>query len=485
MFFRRQIGVRTTRALLAAGFFLGLGDSLAQMPPGGGGGSSTAYTPLNTWSFRDHTNWTSDQGTAPISFTNLNFSTLGLGSSLVVDTNSSAWLKFNTVEAGGATNLTVNQGSLLLWFASGSWSSTNAGGTGSGQYARLFEAGAYTTNSSLGWWSLYTDPEGANLYFSAQTNNSSGTFSNYLCAPISWTTNYFHFVALTYSATNTALYLDGVLVTNGPGLTVYPGPDVLAGGFQIGSDSNGLNQSHGLFSSVQTYAVPMDAGTIQGIFNQTYPFYMMYPQNTAMFRLVSASSAPSFTGDTYSAITGAGNLQWAGSVTPVNGSYACNVWLTNIIASAAGNGVMNVTFTIQGGLDGFVYDVFAAGYLPGPLSSGYWAWLGQGYHGNTYTVAVPSVNAFLILGTPQDTNGDGVTDAYSNLVAQIDPNTAESDAYNVPYAWYVQNGLNVQSALLDPDQDGLVNYKEYQYGTRPQVSEGFSVWATPGNSSIP
>ena len=57
--------------------------------------------------------------------------------------------------------------------------------------------------------------------------------------PISWTTNYFHFIALTYSPTNTALYLDGVLATNGPGVTVYPGPDVLTNGFIIGSDNNG------------------------------------------------------------------------------------------------------------------------------------------------------------------------------------------------------------------------------------------------------
>ena len=92
----------------------------------------------------------------------------------------------------------------------------------------------------------------------------------------------------------------------------------------------------------------------------------------------------------------------------------------------------------------------------------------------------------MILGTPQDSNGDGVTDAFSRLVANIDPNTAQSDAYGVPYAWYVQNGLNVLSALLDPDQDGLANYQEYLYGTRPQVSEGFAVWTTTVSySSIP
>ena len=101
------------------------------------------------------------------------------------------------------------------------------------------KSAAYTPDSSYGLWSIYVDDGGNNIYFSAQTNDLSSTLTTYLSAPISWTTNYFHFIALTYSATNTALYLDGVLATNGPGVTVYPGPDVLANGFIIGSDNNG------------------------------------------------------------------------------------------------------------------------------------------------------------------------------------------------------------------------------------------------------
>jgi len=56
----------------------------------------------------------------------------------------------------------------------------------------------------------------------------------------------------------------------------------------------------------------------------------------------------------------------------------------------------------------------------------------------------------------------------------------------VPYAWYLQNGLSPSAGSLDPDHDGLLNYQEYLYGTRPQVSEGFTVWVgIPGTTSIP
>jgi hypothetical protein len=393
-----------------------------------------------------------------------------------VDTNVPAWLQFPIQESDGTTNLCLTNGTVTFWFAPGSWSGTNAGGTGPGEYGRLLEVGGYTANSSFGWWSLYTDNGATNLYFSTQTNDLSGSVHTFIATPISWTTNYFHFVALTYSATNTALYLDGVLATNGPGLTVYPNPNAVGNKFYIGSDSNGVYQAHGLFNDLETYNVSLPGSTIAQMFNNDFIFYMMNPLNSAMARISSAGSSPYFTSSSYSAITGAGDLQWVASVTAINGSNADNVWITNVLATASSDGTMNLTFTIQGGLNGYAYDAFVTGYLESPISSGIWSWLGQGYHGNTYTVNIPSTDAFLILGTPQDSNNDGVTDAYSLLVAHINPNVAQSDAYGVPFAWYVQNGLSTQSALLDPDMDGLLNYQEYGYGTRPNVSEGLKVW---------
>jgi hypothetical protein len=59
---------------------------VAKLPPG------PTSPLLDSWSFWDHTNWTSDLGYTPVSFTNLSFSDLGNGSSLVVDTNIPAWL---------------------------------------------------------------------------------------------------------------------------------------------------------------------------------------------------------------------------------------------------------------------------------------------------------------------------------------------------------------------------------------------------------
>src|SRR5438046_1662874 len=132
---------------------------------------------LNSWSFGDTNSWTSDYGYAPISYTNLaSYAANGL-LSLVLDSTNAAWLQYNVYEpSDGTTNLTVDRGSLYCWFAP-SWLPTNHGGTGPGQWGRLIEVGAFGTNSTSQWWSLYLDPGGTNIYFSAITN---GIQTNYL-----------------------------------------------------------------------------------------------------------------------------------------------------------------------------------------------------------------------------------------------------------------------------------------------------------------
>jgi len=242
---------------------------------------------LDLWDFADNTNWTTYLNYAPLSFTNISSVPAGPGDALVVDSTNAAWINYNVNEYNGWTNLTVDTGSLQMWVMP-NWAGTNQGGAGPGTWGRLIEVGSYTTNSSVGWWSLHTDPAGANLYFSAQTNNGTGT--NYLTAPIAWASNQWHLLALTYSPTNTALYLDGGLATNGPGMTVWPGSDVLANGFWIGSDSNGLSQFHGALSQLTTYSYVLDTNTIYANYLLGELFYGL-----AVFdgtNLVSAPSTP-------------------------------------------------------------------------------------------------------------------------------------------------------------------------------------------------
>jgi len=409
-------------------------SAIAQMLPGGYDGPTN--TPLASWSFHDPTNWTSDQGRSPISFTNLNYSWLGDGTSLVVNTNLPAWLNFNIVEPStGATNLVLNaSGSITFWYAA-DWSTTNGG---PGQWSELIDVGEWTTNSSYGYFGLSIDSAGSNLWFLAQ----DGAGSTYgLSTLISWTTNYFHYVALTYSSTNVSIYLDGQLAANDPGgLSTWPRTNALAGGAYFGSDTNGLMQAAGLFNTVETYSYPLSSNDVQKIFNWNYGYYMMSPWNTAMFSIISAPSTPSTT-PTFNAVTGSGFL------TAVTTNTSCitssNVWITNISAFAVGTN-MAVQFTITGGSNGIPYDVFANSVLDFSSNTNLsWAWMGQGYQCVTYILTnLPTTACFIILGTPQDADSDGLTDAYERLVSKTDPNNPNSSGDRMLDGWKVLWGMN-------------------------------------------
>jgi hypothetical protein len=181
--------------------------------------------PIASWSFQDTNLWTSDQDYAPISFTNISWSILGDGASLVVNApGSPAYLDYYIYEpTNGATNLVLNStgGSLDFWYAP-NWSSGTNGGAGPGQWTQLIDVGEWSSDSSVGYFGLSVDPSGSNIVFISQ-DGAGNSYS--LSAPISWATNIFENVALTYSSTNVSLYLNGQLVTNDTGgLSVWPPP---------------------------------------------------------------------------------------------------------------------------------------------------------------------------------------------------------------------------------------------------------------------
>ena len=104
---------------------------------------------------------------------------------------------------------------------------------------------------------------------------------------------------------------------------------------------------------------------------------------------------------------------------------------------------MNLTFTIEGGWDTVPYDVFANSVLSFGTNGVPWGWMGQGYHCNTYMLTnLPSTTCFLIMGTPQDTDGDGLTDAYENLVSHTNPNVPDTSGDGLSDSDKVLLGLN-------------------------------------------
>jgi hypothetical protein len=461
--------------------------ALADVPvnPGGTGPE------LDFWSFGDTNTWHSDFGFAPLSFTNIWASPLGLGNSMVLDSTNAAWLRYNVTESNGTNNLAVKQGTVMFWFAP-NWAGTNEGGNGPGRWGRLIETGAYTTNAAYGWWSLYFDDVGCGLYFSGQTNNGSG--ATYLAAQVSLSSNYWHHFALTYCSTGSALYLDGSLLTNGSSVTYWPGLSVLTNGFWLGSDSNGVAQAHGKISGVSTYNYVLDPGTISGDYSLNSVFYW----NSLFMLAPPPSPGTNAVEGGFGVFTGTGFLQPL--VTNLTGCAVSNrFWFKDVSAVQSGTN-MTLTFTMAGGFDGVstntgapqnVFDVFATDTLPGgALTNGQWSLMGRTYRCATCQLTVSSRRIYLVASTIEDSDRDGLTDAYEVLVSKTDPTKADTNNDGIPDAWAVLEGLNpILSGLAgqDPDYDGLTNLREYLWGTRPTVSEGFGVLVSSpsGSSGIP
>jgi hypothetical protein len=430
------------RSCLAVLLFLSicLLQARAQMDP-----LPSLPSPLDSWSFSDNVGWTDDNGNPPISFTNIAWTDLGNGSSLVVETNVPAWLNYPIYGTNGMTNIVVNgAGSVCFWYA-GDWATTN---NGPGNPAQLIEAGE--ADSSIGYFGLSIDSVGSNLWFASQ-DGVGDTYS--LSAPISWTTNYFHFVALTYSATNVSLYLDGQLATNGGrGLSIWPGPGASQNGIYFGSDTNGNYLANGLFDWVQTYGYVLDSNTDANIFDQEGLDVEIIPYNAPYMGTLTSASSTSPDPPAYNEVSGSGYL---GS--PVGTASTCitqqvdTVWITNVVATQVGHGTnlkMNLTFTIEGGQPGVPYDVFANTRLSFGAGGTNWAWMGQGYSCDVYTLTnLPGTTCFLILGTPQDTLGVGLTDAYQLLVTKTNPNNPSAAGDGISNGDKVAMGLNPNVAI--------------------------------------
>src|SRR5208282_5403395 len=222
------------------------------------GANSTAvivneFVPLGHWTFNDTNTWIGNKGQLPLLATNVAGVSSWSSNAVLVDSSSPAGIVYNVLETNGNTNINCRTGSVLFWFKP-DWSSTNTGGNGPGTCGRLIEIGDYNPAFTNGWWGLYLNPGGTQLLFGTSTNG--GGMTN-LTASVSWHSNEWHQIALTYSPTGSALYVDGRLLTNGSGVTCFPNADEQTSGFRIGSDRDGNNQAGGAFDELETFNYPL------------------------------------------------------------------------------------------------------------------------------------------------------------------------------------------------------------------------------------
>jgi hypothetical protein len=79
--------------------------------------------------------------------------------------------------------------------------------------------------------------------------------------------------------------------------------------------------------------------------------------------------------------------------------------------------------------------------------------MGQGGHFTNYSISITSPNAFLILGTPLDSDSDGLSDAYELLISHTDPNNPYSNLDGILDGWDVLLGLNPQTSNVNTSSE--------------------------------
>ena len=151
-----------------------------------------------------------------------------------------------------------------------------------------------------------------------------------------------------------------------------------------------------------------------------------------------------------------------------------DLWLqmvgtTNTGTSMTAYLVINTPWNITNG----VYDLFATTNL----APSAWQWVLRCAPGQTNltVTGLASPNEFFILGLTDDTDGDGLTDAYEKLVSHTNPNLYSTDGTGMSDGWEIQNfGHTGIDPNADPDGDGLTNYQEYMGGTNPNVPDNYN-----------
>jgi hypothetical protein len=402
---------------------------------------------INAWRFND-TNWLSIYNDAPRGFGNIECVESWDGHSLLLDSTNPALLNYNVVEADGWTNLVFDRGTIAFW-AAPRWSSANVeSGTGPGSWGRFLEAGAWTSNSSYGWFSAYVDQGGTNVYFSAQTN---GAGMDLLSAPISWNSNEWHWVVITYD-TNSTLYLDGQWAADGPATVVRPGPDVLTNGFFIGSDSSGFSQARCQFDDLRTWDYAISAATVQRYYDAVIT--NVWPKPSGLLwaggGFNSSVTSPPDPGD---GTNGVAESPCTNCVAAYN--WGTNdLWLeilplgtnqfnadTNFATLLLHNGQADIDYAIQS---------------KNSLNETNWAFE-VSVLGRSETNVVPTTVSMI---------------GRSNLFFRVLAYTLDSDGQGLPDWWQLKNfGVLGIDPFADPDGDGRVNLNEYQNGTNPNSFE--------------
>ena len=364
-------------------------------------------------------------------------------------------------EPTNRVNFTCGTGTIRFWFRP-NWGSASLDGRGPAGFARLVEMVSLNGATSTVWWSLYATPDGTALYCSGQGRTGP---TDLLKTEIQWAAETWHLVALTYNPTNSTLFVDGALAALGDPLPVPPIPSAPEMALVLGSDLTGTGLAQGHFDEFTTFNRACDPWAMDWYHEATARHVARGPvsaEEVAATQAQRAAASMRMAASAMAVADGGGQmLRLLGETT----SCITNVpvFITNIFSKFDTNQGWTVTFDIQGGTNGLMYDIFTTTNLAGNnVTNSQWTWLEQGPTCSTYQYTnQPQPYAFYLLGTPQDSDGDGLTDAFEKLITRTNVSTNDTDGDGVSdYLEWLQ-GRNPNAAGTAPDANSQIHLELY------------------------
>ncbi|MBN8247525.1 MAG: hypothetical protein J0L84_08785, partial [Verrucomicrobia bacterium] len=403
---------------------------------------------LGAWPFDDPSLLAGYRSDAPVVSSNLFLvpSPWGYGVRLSPDLPSSLRLGVRQVNTNG--DFSVRNGTVSLWLRP-DWS---PGGPLAPSVATpLVEVGSPGA-ARTGWWAWLVNPGGHEVQFLGQARGQEVTW---LRAPVAFRSNQWMHLALTWSPTNSALYVNGARVTQGAGVTHWPAlAERSSGGWGLGGDVTGLRRLRADFDLLLTANHPLPAAGIAG-----------------QFASAVASQGSGATPEGALASMAAGS-EFGAPTLPAN--HRSGLWIESALGAMSGA----PGGWLRGTTAGVRYEIFAAGAMAGPwsLDQSVVGTLGQNW--TAFSLASPDIpNGFAVASPFADADADGLSDEFERRVSRTSIASADSDDDGMPDGWEVQHGLNPNEGdgHKDPDGDGIVNALEYLHGRNPGVRDLLSL----------
>jgi len=351
-----------------------------------------------------------------------------------------------TLDSTGRRTLAASTGSVRFWFCP-DWSSSQNGGEGPGCYARLLELVDMSASTPDVRWSLYVGEAGDTVYLSG--TESDGKAKDFLKAEAGFVADEWQMITLNYGPEGSALWLGDQLVAEGdevPAPAEWQDPSL---GLIVGSDLGVTSPAQGQFEEVTTFDYWPDAEQLEfyhnGVGRQAFLGTVGSAEEEALKQELLAAMFPQTT-----------MFEQQGLVMqPMAYSYSSNeLWL-------------EITGVTNGAADFVIhspsvepYDLFMttnlASDVPG-LNFTNWVWEVRADNGVTNISRSTGTNpiAFYRLGTTNDTDADGLTDAFENLVYHTDADLEDTDGDGMSDGQEIELGADPNDP--DSDDDGVID----------------------------